>query len=354
MKSGIEIYKRHSQKFGWQTLNYEDENYEIWHNESDDLQYIRLKTAGLKKLAEKYNNPAEGKIKVPPIHVEEMRFDESERFWYGRSLIKGKEFMLHDKISQVVEALEVTQANGLIINATNKEGYLMHTLFFLVVKGQDSLVRVADFESDLPGLEKDGLVNIGSNGRDYQILPIEISNYCNYTNTDLRAQKDPHSCSVMAIDILKNCLVDGDFLTSVIAFQPNPAQKNSIELPKVILGQGGSYIQKLSEEKREKYVVRDHEDHEVNYKTFYKGHDYALKLNPAHEKLMFGKSKEIFDLVSAKREEWSKQSESAVKVGEETSSPVLAGRLLPQNQITITPIIAEFIRKIVIISLINP
>lgn len=86
-------------------------------------------------------------------------------------------------------------------------------------------------------------------------------------------QKDFDSCTVFALNTIKNCLASKDFIALV-----KSGAIEEFELPKKTIGQGSLYVKEMSAEKTEKYVL-EYNGKKLNFKAFYKAHNYALQIN---------------------------------------------------------------------------
>ena len=66
--------------------------------------------------------------------------------------------------------------------------------------------------------------------------------------------------------------------------------------------------EQLSDEKKEKYVkFLDSFDKDVNLKAFYKGHDYARKINPKHLDLLDEKTRKIIEEIDLIRKSFKEK-----------------------------------------------
>lgn len=255
--------------FNRQRLVKKSAYYELWRDETDGLEYVRFKAEGLRKIAKKYKDQ-----KRVQIEVSEQKIDSDDHF-YTRGSNHSPESLLQ-KLQEMARGLRDGESKGLIHLFSNKGGYVMHAAPFLVTKVAGKVV-VSDFEGHLAG----------GAGLPSEFSVKQVSGYRD-------AQKDNHSCTVFAIDTLKNCLMNKGFLAEV-------AKDGSVlACPKMALGQGRDFAAGLPQDKKKKYVLGGLEG--VNRKAIYKGHDYARLINPRHRELLGEETRDVLQFVDQARE----------------------------------------------------
>ena len=252
------------------------------------LEYVTLKNAGIKIIAEKYRAQYGFNIVV----------DDYYGFGYATS-----NFLARLKLQ--LDSLQEGEIRGMVFNSTLPNGDLAHSTPYIATKLEGKII-VVDFEKRFP------LNSLECNVRQAK------SEY-------LGLQADLASCGVFAINTIKNCLKDREFLTQLhdgtVATKPMPEpqpakkvqsedgsdlseeesdddkeEKDESELEivnlKKVMGQRTKIIKTLSQEQKDKYVheLQDMCDlgqlKNFNLKAFYKGHDYARIINPDHLSLL--------------------------------------------------------------------
>jgi len=281
-----------------------NKDYEIWFNEKDKLEYVRLRPEGLKKLANQYQTRTD-KPQTSSISVVEFK-TESGEFSFHREHHSNYLEELKKELEKVNNALVNGETQGMLFCITGKNGNSIHTIPFLVQKDNSGNSKILDFEDHLkedPNPTEERRV-------------IKIENY-------IGAQKSLHGCGTFALDTVKNCLTDHWFLDALLKTQ---TQNDKFTLPKMVLGQGKDYNSKLSADKKSKYVIDD-----VNRKSLYKSHQYAQLLNPNHlASLQKSETLELILKVSQARttaklkplsfDQWLKQKWGVVAKNENTSA----------------------------------
>jgi hypothetical protein len=286
-------------------LKESDKTYSL-HTDTDiGLQYVRLREKGLKEIASHYAKKyADKNLKIDVFATNHPTSEKDSLLVEERP----KKDALIKKLKEIANTLENGKVRGLTYLINNKKGDVMHAMPFVVAKGADNAVRIIDFE--------------GYFGTDQTISVIEnsqIRGVKNYNqNNKGRSQNDHHSCTVFAIDTLKNCLIDDAFVRDVVGSSVHP-----VILNKMILGQNEDYISDLSEEKKEKYIrkklsnrddLEAGEEKEINLKAFYKGHHYAYLLNEDHINSLDKETQEaVSEIYQVRREIKGRDSDSQNK-----------------------------------------
>ncbi len=265
-------------------------NYELHLDETDGLQYVRLRKSGLEKISAQYAEKYENKKLKIDVFAENHATSEAKSLQADNQPDKDKLIL---ELTRTADKLQNGEVRGLAYLINNKHGNVMHAMPFVVAKTNNGLVEVVDFEDYLPAEKIEGFNRVRS--------------VKNYKKNDVGLSKNDHnSCTVFAIDTLKNCLIDDAFVKDVTSGSRHP-----VILNKMILGQNQSFIENLSEEKRIKYVrdLKDENDLEagevkqINLKAFYKGHFYANKLNPEHLNLLDDTTKKkVLEIDHTRRE----------------------------------------------------
>ena len=276
------------------------EDYEIWFNEKEKLEYVRLRPEGLRKLANLYQTRTD-KPQTSSISVVEFK-TESEEFSFNRRDHPDYLEELKKELKKVVDDLGDGKTQGMLFCITGKNGNSIHTIPFLIQKDKSSTIKILDFENHLR-----------ENSEDHNIVINKVTNYPD-------VQKSHHGCGTFALDIIRNCLEDNLFL---VALSQNTA---TVTLPKMVLEQDREYNSKLSADKKSKYVSGD-----FNRKSLYKSHQYAQLLNPDHLKSL--EKIETLELIlkafraqtRAKSEplsfdQWLKQKWGVIEKNENTSA----------------------------------
>jgi hypothetical protein len=250
-----------------QELVSEDECLELWQDQTNNLVYVTLRAEGLRRIAQDYK-----RRKGVDIEVAEYRSTSSDYYYTSGSSHQTETVV--SEISKSLNSLARGASKGLVYLIKNAHGYTMHAFPFLLQMGMDGVARVLDFEKKLADVVCD------------QFLRIEVGGYQGM-------QKDHHSCTVFAIDTLKNCLTYERFLSQI------STRVHRAEVPKMFLAQGRDlYGSKLNQEKFTKYVDRTSE---INRKALYKGHHYAHFLDATHKRFLDRSTRGIVDEIDHKR-----------------------------------------------------
>lgn len=230
-----------------------------------EFEYARIEVAGLREIARQYNHDPRYNLS---LEIEEFPFQKSEE--------------CYRKLKEKIDHLQEGEVCGIVLVEKYEEvnGYY-HASPFIIAKSQGRTILVNFDPVKNPKIF--GAADIFKECNEYFYL-----------------QKDQNSCATFSINTLKNCLCDSEFLEQIM----NPEVKK-LKLPKQIMGQGSEYLKALTEEKRGEYA---HSIPQLNYKclnlkAFYKGHDYARKINPSHLDLLDRNSRELILKIDKKRQE---------------------------------------------------
>jgi hypothetical protein len=161
-----------------------DKDYEIWLNEEEKLEYVRLRPEGLRTLANLYQTRTD-KPQTSSISVVEFK-TESEEFSFDKRNHPDYLEELKKELKKVVDDLRDGETQGMLFCITGKNGNSIHTIPFLIQRDKSS-IKILDFEDHLQEIE----------GRN-----IVINKVANYRD----AQKSPHGCGTFALDTIKIAL----------------------------------------------------------------------------------------------------------------------------------------------------
>ncbi len=232
-----------------------------------ELEYARIEVDGLCEIAKQYNQDPRYRSYNLSLEIEEFPFQKTEEFY--------------KKLKEKIDHLQEGEVRGVVfVEKYEQEVGYYHAAPFIIARVQGRTILV-NFEP-VKNPKILGAANIFKECRKYFYL-----------------QKDENSCAIFSINTLKNCLCDSEFLAQLI----NPEVK-ILELPKEIMGQGSDYLRALTGEKREKY---GHSIPQLNYKclnlkAFYKGHDYARRINPFHLDLLSKNTRDLILKIDKKRQ----------------------------------------------------
>ena len=240
--------------------------YELW-NDPDGLEYVRLKSEGLKEIANHYLERGNN----IDIRIEECWLSSKEYSLREGQFPDQNDFLR--SVRNLSETMENGEIKGLIYSVENRDEHVMHTIPFAVAKNNDE-TEIVDFEGWFQGQRKINGINIR-----------QVKNY--FAQEGKRAQLDHHSCTVFAIDTLKNCLSSKKFAQDVMT------KNGDITLDKMALGQSEKYRKKLSDGKVGSYIFYDERGSKHNLKAFYKGHQYAEIINKDHKELLEQNSRTV-------------------------------------------------------------
>ena len=260
--------KIHSQR-------YSNDYYELW-NDPDGLEYVRLKSQGLLEISNHYFERGNN----IDIRIEERWLNSKEYSLREGQFPDQNDFL--GSMRNLSETMENGEIKGLIYSVENRYGHVMHTMPFAVAKKNNGETEIVDFE----GWFQDHMAINGINIR-------QVENY--FEQKGKRAQLDHHSCTVFAIDTLKNCLSSKKFAQDVMT------ENGYITLDKMALGQSKEYREKLSESKKNSYIFHDDRSSKHNLKAFYKGHQYAEIINEDHKNLLQQNSRRLVDDIDENR-----------------------------------------------------
>jgi hypothetical protein len=305
-------------------LKESDKTYSLHTDTNIGLQYVRLREKGLREIASYYAKKyAEKNLRID-VFAENHPTSEKDSLLVEE---RPEKDALIKKLKEIANTLQNDKVRGLTYLINNKNGDVMHAMPFVVAKGADNAVRIIDFE--------------GYFGADQTISNFQIRAVENYNkNNEGRSQSDQHSCTVFAIDTLKNCLIDDAFVRDV-----SSGSRYKVILNKMILGQNEGYISDLSKEKKEKYIrklvnaddLEAGETKEINLKAFYKGHHYAYLLNEDHINSLDKKTQEaVSEIYQVRREIKGRDSDSQNKKDPTASTAAIATEWLQKARENIT------------------
>ena len=284
--------------------------YELW-NDPNVLEYVRLKSKGLQEISNHYFKRDE-KIY---IKIAKCRLDSEEYSLKQEQLLDKDPFL--QVVNNLSKAMENGEIKGLIYSVENRNGHVMHAIPFAVAKNNGE-TEIIDFEGWFKEWSKISGINIR-----------QVENY--FEQEDKRAQLDHHSCTVFAIDTLKNCLSSKKFAQDVMN------ENGDITLDKMALGQSEEYRERLSESKKNSYIFDDRGS-KHNLKAFYKGHQYAEIINKYHRNLLQEESLVVVEKIDENRlarkkseRQWETR-ESEINIDPTTSIKALMVKPLITNR----------------------
>lgn len=254
---------------------YSNDYYELW-NYPDGLEYVRLKSQGLLEISNHY------------FERDNNIYIRIEKCWLNSKEYSLRELPFPDQndflrsVRNLSETMENGEIKGLIYSVENRDEHVMHTIPFAVAKKNNGETEIVDFEGWFQGQRAIKGINIR-----------QVENY--FEQEGKRAQLDHHSCTVFAIDTLKNCLSSKEFAQDVMT------ENGYITLDKMALGQSEEYRERLSESKKNSYIFHDDRSSKHNLKAFYKGHQYAEIINADHKNLLQQNSRRLVDDIDENR-----------------------------------------------------
>ena len=259
-------------KYNNQIRQYKCADYEIWFDNEIKLDYVRLRLEGAKKVSAKYRKKYDINI-----HCSSVKLVNRDQHFTDNTIAFDDLFPINaDNVpnslaSNIVKAVENLKksksqsAEGLFHLAINKNGDVMHAIPFSLIKANDGSIVLLDFENryqnkDLKALGVDHVIGVSN----YRAIGDDSA------DKGKSQQNDNHSCTVFAMNTLKNCAIDKKLIDQIAK---NP-QAKIVALNKMILGQNSNTIGGLNKEKSDKYVRKNDDKKDVNLKAFRKGFDY--------------------------------------------------------------------------------
>ncbi len=248
-------------------------------SEDDDFAipktcYVQFKTLGLQQLLEYYKRGKDYDLDIEIIESKGPFLTQEAR----------KEL----EIRKIFSRLANNQIAGLVFMTIGDEENLIHAIPFLVAKKNDRL-RLIKFEKDQHIFVKDG--------------EVETAMVANY-RVDMKyvLQHDIVSCATFSFNTLKNCLLDDDFLKSCLD-DTKPTLK-----VKERMGQSRLYETSFKAAYRASVDEKEHTQFQddygaINLKAWFKGHDYARKINPSHLDLLDDYNRKLFLRIDERRRE---------------------------------------------------
>lgn len=263
-----------------QTSYYEicsHEHQEECHDFDIKLQYTNFNTLGLQELIRYYKEEKNYNL---PIILENYLFKTLIQKDLHKSEYKK------NKIIELYKSLGNNQLTSFILLSKLSENNLLHATPYIIAKKDDELILVIFEDKDQ---------NLKKYFEKIKIVP----NYSHQKNR-LQLQHDDFSCSTFSLDILKNCLLDEEFIES--CFSDSPQTKPVKER----MGQSSQYEVSFKLPYRavfdqESGIFKFDDNGNINLKAWYKGHDYARKINPNHLELLDGYNRDLFLAIDKKR-----------------------------------------------------
>lgn len=239
--------------------------YEVMVDKETSLDFVRLYKDGVDLISRKYTEKYG--IKISPVEFEKKSPDD-----------------LALRIKPIIEEIQNNEFIGVV--ALSKRGnFLEHAYPFIFFrKGGD--IFCIQFEEDFLETDFSKLFSKNFFVPQYQDM-----------------QKDFDSCTIFALNTIKNCLASKDFIALV-----ESATTEELELLKRTIGQGSLYVREMSAEKAEKYVL-EYNGKKLNFKAFYKAHNHALQINPMHLDMLSPESRKIYETIDLRRREFKIKKE---------------------------------------------
>lgn len=264
-------------------------DWEKYYELHQDFKVGGIKTVSLKKQGQEAIARFYKKKYNLDIEILEHNDFYNERARFG---------CLYDKITQMAESMQNGEVGGLVFTPkdSGKDYNEYHAYPYIVAKKDNKIILLNFVHHDPYPLE----IWIKNEG----VWPFVFKTVEDFDDVRLNApdavklkfQKDDFTCATFALNTIKNCLNDESFLADLLS------EKDTLHLRKSVIAEGRFYIDKMSNDKREKYV---HENEirdlgggkstiaEINFKAFYKAHYYARLINPDHLDLLDEKTREI-------------------------------------------------------------
>jgi len=297
----------------------ENPDYEVFEDTREGLQYVRLRASGARKIIAQYQVDPRYAHKNINIKV----FEEAS----GQSRFAGEEFdhantssKMYKKILKAGKILKDGSSIGLIFIDADIHNTVIHTSPFLLTKVGAKTILL-DFEGTIfNDGEGDELFSTDL----WIVKGINPDRAYRFDETNA-AQADSHSCTIFALNNLKHCFVEDDFIANLRLPDPRPTEELITDLPRTSLGQTRNHKEILSADKQNKYFekvellpwqievgeekveadeeVKDDEEKWMNRKAFVKGHYYAERINPHHTNGLNQATFDLFDEIDSRRQE---------------------------------------------------
>jgi len=185
--------------------------YQIYDDALTKLQYARIGAAGLEIIAARYNDDERYRAYNVQIEIESYKYEEH----YGL-----EDFNL--KLRRKILSLRDGEAKGVVFVQQDYDAAgVFHAVPFMLARVQNKII-IIDFEEKLS--EK---IIID----DCEVVVKKCLNYSKF-------QKDRNSCSVFAINALKNSFLDREFMAQMIDLD---SQSLLMKDAKEVIGQGGNF-----------------------------------------------------------------------------------------------------------------
>ncbi len=238
------------------------------------MYHVQFKALGLQQLLEYYKREKDYDLDITII--------EKSGAFSSQNAKKELE------IRNIFSRLGNNQIAGLIFMMNGEEGNLIHATPFLIARKNDKLILIK-FEKDLSIFAKAS-----------DIETVMVANY--HIGMKYVLQHDIVSCATFSFNTLKNCLLDDDFLKSCLD-DAKPTLK-----VKERMGQSRLYEASFKAAYRasvdEKEHIQFQDDYgAINLKAWFKGHDYARKINPSHLDLLDDYNRKLFLRIDERRRE---------------------------------------------------
>lgn len=237
-----------------------------------------------------YANGLRG-VRFTPLGVERLVMHYQKKYQIG--IIKNVFFAdndsqsLFDAVKTEAGPLKDGEIMGLYCISTDVRGFHGHTLPIIIAKREGRII-VVDFKDEFKAAE----------GKEYDF---SFAHHIKKPRSSKMMQKDFESCWIFTLNMLVNSLRNEEFCASCFTLD------DKVMDVKAVMGQGSEYIKMLDKNYSEKYVHEFRSDSEgkkvkpINLKSFYKGHYYALLLNPNHFEFVDRDTSELFFMITRKR-----------------------------------------------------
>lgn len=249
-------------------LLHRNNDYELWEDLKDNLQYVRLSDQGTRKIVKRYEQQYNLHNKIEVITINAPNLETHYADSHTNSLIADA---INDRKHSV------SGSKGFIFCVKNKNGYVAHSFPVIIdrVSNNDFSIKSPD---DIIGIDSD---------------QVEKQKYNSW-------QKDYHSCTVFAVNWMKHKLFDKS---------DNLHFKQSVKT--------------AQDHIKPKYVDSDLD---INAKAIFKGHDYARRLQSKHRELLNDKTKTLLEKIDKQRGKDHHLSDTQTKntQNQQTTQPSIA------------------------------
>ncbi len=234
--------------------------YEINEN-GHGLQFVLLGEKAVEKIAQNYQEKYQ--IAIEAIESNEHNLEEN----------------LEEKIKYHTPKMACGEALGIVMIEKLGEKILHGSPLILLKTHQNNFV-IIDFSANLCFTELQ--------------KKLKEENFQFFTARGYsHRQRDGFSCTIFSVNLLKHYLIDKDFIAD---FDHNAQEKKGIiELKDSVLNQISSVFDDMQKDKSLKYVHNSNGT--KNLKSFYKGHDYARKINPNHMLLLNEETRKLVEKI---------------------------------------------------------